>query len=964
MENKEESNETFNNRSLRVMERMGNEVQMLTESIREMTNKQDQMVSQQRENVDAIQHFAVSMTNVLEKTLCSGDSPRQTQSEDSRPQSQFWGNQTRRSTSPLRGRLGDSRWSPYEYNQDMEGFGGGAASYLGFDSRGDSPWLTQRPYTSTTRRDSYCPPFNPFDSSYRRSFERGKKHEIPHQKLPTFDGTGDWDGFMLPFKRASKRYQWSDEEKLDRFVECFRGHASKFITTLPLSVQDNFDRLAKMMEDRFNMKDPPTTARKRLEDLRQKGETDDEFAEEARRLVARAFPTVTLTLQEELAAEAFLKGYRNSRVGYEALNKAPKTISEALDIVVQLQHNYKATVGRETEMRRSSRRVSWEDEYLHAGEPKSGILLSKSHNSEQKTLQDEIKELRELFLSNLEAKGRQRSPSPSKGCFKCGDKSHFQRDCPTNKQANTECYYCGDPEHFKKDCPLKKRNDKLYKEQNHSIDEGNDTTVKPVLQIGKKTGGRSISVLVKINDVEAEAIVDTGADVSVLSRKFARHLRLELDNKHTTHLMNAEDGKEMEAVCDVKVKLLIGNSTTDWSMYICPTRENVLIGMDLLEALDAVVRARQGDLVINGIAVAGRRKTDYNVGGHSASNPRTAEASLQLTEYGGEKVCGHSAPDIDMTSLEGRYSTEVNKGIQLKEPHLGILVVHKWLKGDFQEFNKSLFSSRQIALQRERFNGAHDSPFAGNPALMCAISQKPTHITRAQMLEYHAGAPPDKILQHILGPIPNLTRGSKHIPVLVDKFLNWNVEDTTGYRPKLQLLWKAPDVVDIRRCQVLYEVQDKNKTDILPHGILKVYFMEAIPLWFNRFRHSLKDEEDRVWTQCPTIAETNEDIPATEEDTGQFPGVIVAHASSSMDTDPTQDMQQETDSGKQFPGLSRATGTAIAAESTNTKTLPLGQWMPRKAIPRRNRIRKKEFVPLDRQCSEEVHVPGLQEKRG
>ena len=94
MENKEESNEAFNKRSLHVMERMGNEVQMLTESIREMTNKQDQMISQQKENVDAIQHFAVSMTNILEKTLCSGDSPRQTQSEDSRPQSQFWGMQS------------------------------------------------------------------------------------------------------------------------------------------------------------------------------------------------------------------------------------------------------------------------------------------------------------------------------------------------------------------------------------------------------------------------------------------------------------------------------------------------------------------------------------------------------------------------------------------------------------------------------------------------------------------------------------------------------------------------------------------------------------------------------------------------------------------------------------------------------------------------------------------------------
>ncbi|KAK3097999.1 hypothetical protein FSP39_015198 [Pinctada imbricata] len=629
MTDKEEIMETFNSRSLRVMERMDHEVQILTESIRELTIKQDQMISQQRDSVNAIEHFAVSVTNILEKTLCSGDSPKHTQSEDPRQQSsQVWSiqsNETRGSKSPLRGRHGDSPWSPYEYNQDMDGFGGGTAANFGFDSRGDSPWQTchgTRPYTSTPRRDSYCPPFHPFDSNYQRSFERSfenrsRKHDIPHQKLPTFDGTGDWDGFMLPFKRASKRYQWFDEEKLDRFVECFRGHASKFITTLPLSVQENFDRLAKMMEDRFNRKDPPTTARKRLEDLRQKGETDDEFAEEARRLVARAFPSVAIALQEELAAEAFLKGYRNSRVGYEALNKAPKTVSEALDIVVQLQHNYKATVGRDTEMRRSSRRVSWEDQYLDVGESKGGVFAIKSPASDQKTIQEEIKELKELFLSNLEAKRRPRSPSPSKGCFKCGDKNHFQRDCPTNKSsANTGCYNCGDPAHFKKDCPQKERSDKINQEQNHSTDEGNDTTIKPpVLQIGKKTGGRSISVLIEINDIEAEAIVDTGADVSVLSREFARHLQLKFDNKDTIHLMNAEDGKEMEAICDVKVKLRIGNSTIDWPFYICPTRDNVLIGMDLLEALDAVVLARQGDLVINGKVVVGKGKgsNDFHI---------------------------------------------------------------------------------------------------------------------------------------------------------------------------------------------------------------------------------------------------------------------------------------------------------------------------------------------------------------
>ena len=133
-------------------------------------------------------------------------------------------------------------------------------------------------------------------------------------------------------------------------------------------------------------------------------------------------------------------------------------------------------------MRRNSRRVSWEDEYLDTGESKGSIFAIKYPTFDQKTIQEEIKELKELFLSNMEAKRRPRSPSPSKGCYKCGDKSHLQRDCPTNKQANKECnLYCWDPEHFQNDCPLKKRNDKLHQEQNHSIDEGNDTTVKPVL---------------------------------------------------------------------------------------------------------------------------------------------------------------------------------------------------------------------------------------------------------------------------------------------------------------------------------------------------------------------------------------------------------------------------------------------------------------------------------------------------
>lgn len=61
-------------------------------------------------------------------------------------------------------------------------------------------------------------------------------------------------------------------------------------------------------------KDPPATAEKRLKEVRQNGESDDEFAETVQRLVSQAFPSLSIELQEEIAVESFLKGYRMLRL--------------------------------------------------------------------------------------------------------------------------------------------------------------------------------------------------------------------------------------------------------------------------------------------------------------------------------------------------------------------------------------------------------------------------------------------------------------------------------------------------------------------------------------------------------------------------------------------------------------------------------------------------------------------------
>ena len=66
---------------------------------------------------------------------------------------------------------------------------------------------------------------------------------------------------------------------------------------------------------------------------------------------------------EQLAAENFLKGYKNGKIAYEVMNRCPRTLNEALSYVTTAEQNFKATFGWDLEKRelRMARRVNWAD---------------------------------------------------------------------------------------------------------------------------------------------------------------------------------------------------------------------------------------------------------------------------------------------------------------------------------------------------------------------------------------------------------------------------------------------------------------------------------------------------------------------------------------------------------------------------------------------------------------------------
>lgn len=106
--------------------------------------------------------------------------------------------------------------------------------------------------------------------------------------------------------------------------------------------------------------------------------------------------------KKKIAAESFLKGYKNAKIKYEALYRMPKTISEALNVIIQLQHNFRATIGRDSvQFQRHCRRVSWQEVLCNIDSEEGGsyknVRSVASPEGKEKTLKEPIQELKVLI---------------------------------------------------------------------------------------------------------------------------------------------------------------------------------------------------------------------------------------------------------------------------------------------------------------------------------------------------------------------------------------------------------------------------------------------------------------------------------------------------------------------------------------------------------------------------------------
>ena len=117
---------------------------------------------------------------------------------------------------------------------------------------------------------------------------------------------------------------------------------------------------------------------------------------------------------------------------------------------------------------------------------------------------------------------------------------------------------------------------------------------------GARTGP-TLVVEMGLGGCKVEAVVDTGAEVTLVSNDFFSSMagkEVEALPHERVKLHNAEDGSAMDAI-RVETRLRIGEFEKQWPVFVAPIREEMLLGLDFLQAADVDIRAR-GSVYVQG----------------------------------------------------------------------------------------------------------------------------------------------------------------------------------------------------------------------------------------------------------------------------------------------------------------------------------------------------------------------------
>ncbi|MCG8047963.1 MAG: RNase H-like domain-containing protein, partial [Candidatus Thiodiazotropha endolucinida] len=408
-------------------------------------------------------------------------------------------------------------------------------------------------------------------------------------KPATYDGSISWTNYKAHFEACAQLNQWTEEQKGLYLSVSLRGQAQGVFGNLNAKTTD-YKELVRALEDRFSPPNQTELYRVQLRDRHQKAtESMAELGQDIRRLTNLAYPNAPSDVKETLAKEQFMDALSNSDMRLRIKQARPSDLNDAVRHAVELEAFYRAEKRHQGQVRTTSTDQSAQAEAITS--------LQKTVEKLEKMVQDLSKQRfvqPNLLAENKRERGFNRENQRSQGYSYSRDfrnnNTRNQSYAPADKPKRA-CYECGSESHFKRDCPSLKA-DSSKKSQGKQSEENHNKI---------QTSGISASglyVTAKIDRINADCLVDTGATLTIVSSKVWEVIN---DKKALTQFdtpLVSATGDTMKVKGRTELSMTFGDSQYTVPVIIADMDIDVVLGIDFMQEQDVSVNVAHRKMII------------------------------------------------------------------------------------------------------------------------------------------------------------------------------------------------------------------------------------------------------------------------------------------------------------------------------------------------------------------------------
>ena len=400
-----------------------------------------------------------------------------------------------------------------------------------------------------------------------------------------FTGVGSWEEWIDHFECVADVNKWeSNAEKLKWLKVRLTGRALKAFRQLPDAARMDYKEAKKALKKRF---EPESRREYYVAELqtrrRRKGEDWASYGEELKSIAEKAYPDLEPNAREQFALTQFLASITNPQVAFSVRQRRPTTVDAAVTTAMEME--------------------------LYMGPTASHVAhVNSARNDEHGLEVVAMASGQDATIAMLQKISERLDKLESKVESVIAKKKH-------SRESTVVCWRCREEGHIARDCSESKRQQQVGGAVNTVVTAQEDAAIITAVK-SLEAPGLDCHIYGSVNEEKVSFMVDTGADVTLLSSKIWDQLKEkpELERFVTAQRIVGVQGSSLQVRGTAEVQIGLETERFNAKVVIVEklTTQEAILGKDFLKQNSCVIDVGKGTLYLanRGITLPFRTSVD------------------------------------------------------------------------------------------------------------------------------------------------------------------------------------------------------------------------------------------------------------------------------------------------------------------------------------------------------------------